>query len=233
MSVGHDEYWSGDQRANVEAARDAGREPRVLQRQPDLLEDPLGAEHRRHGIAVPDARVLQGDARRREDRPDPGVDGHVARPAVGAAFRRGPTRERADRHHLHGQLLHRRRSRCRPSDEHAAPVAQHADLRRSRARTRRSPTERSATSGTTISTTGRARRARSTCRRRRASEPEILQDEGSTYATGTRDALGHDAPRAERRAGLRRGHGAVVVGTRRNARPGRARRRTRRSSRPR
>ena len=24
MSVGHDEYWSGDQRANVEAARDAG-----------------------------------------------------------------------------------------------------------------------------------------------------------------------------------------------------------------
>src|SRR5206468_3817381 len=24
ISVGHDEYWSGDQRANVEAARDAG-----------------------------------------------------------------------------------------------------------------------------------------------------------------------------------------------------------------
>ena len=24
MSVGHDEYWSGQQRANVEAARDAG-----------------------------------------------------------------------------------------------------------------------------------------------------------------------------------------------------------------
>ncbi len=24
LSVGHDEYWSGDQRANVEAARDAG-----------------------------------------------------------------------------------------------------------------------------------------------------------------------------------------------------------------
>src|SRR5437762_12442701 len=24
MSVGHDEYWSGEQRANVEAARDAG-----------------------------------------------------------------------------------------------------------------------------------------------------------------------------------------------------------------
>ena len=24
MSVGHDEYWSGPERANVEAARDAG-----------------------------------------------------------------------------------------------------------------------------------------------------------------------------------------------------------------
>ena len=33
LSVGHDEYWSGGQRANVEAARDRGRQPGVLQRQ--------------------------------------------------------------------------------------------------------------------------------------------------------------------------------------------------------
>ena len=35
------------QRANVEAARDAGVQPRLLQRQRDLLEDPLGEQHRR------------------------------------------------------------------------------------------------------------------------------------------------------------------------------------------
>ena len=33
LSVGHDEYWSGGQRANVEAARNAGRESGILQRQ--------------------------------------------------------------------------------------------------------------------------------------------------------------------------------------------------------
>ena len=31
LSVGHDEYWSGTQRANVEAARDAGVQPGLLQ----------------------------------------------------------------------------------------------------------------------------------------------------------------------------------------------------------
>ena len=47
VSAGHDEYWSGEQRANVEAARDAGVNLGVLQRQRGVLEDPLGAEHRR------------------------------------------------------------------------------------------------------------------------------------------------------------------------------------------
>ena len=44
LSVGHDEYWSGQQRANVEAARGAGREPRLLQRQRGVLEDALGGQ---------------------------------------------------------------------------------------------------------------------------------------------------------------------------------------------
>ena len=46
-----------------------GREPRLLQRQRGLLEDALGEQHRRIGHAVPDARLLQGDARERQDRP--------------------------------------------------------------------------------------------------------------------------------------------------------------------
>ena len=47
LSVGHDEYWSGAQRANVEAARAAGVAPGVLQRQRGVLEDALGEQHRR------------------------------------------------------------------------------------------------------------------------------------------------------------------------------------------
>ena len=47
LCVGHDEYWSGRQRRNVEAARDAGVHLRVLQRQRGVLEDPLRAQHRR------------------------------------------------------------------------------------------------------------------------------------------------------------------------------------------
>ena len=53
LSVGHDEYWSGDQRANIEAARDQGVNLGVLQRQRDVLEDPLGAQHRRQQDAQP------------------------------------------------------------------------------------------------------------------------------------------------------------------------------------
>ena len=89
LSVGHDEYWSAAQRANVEAARDAGCQPRVLQRQRDLLEDPLGAQHRRARDPVPHAGHLQGDARQRA-RPirDRDLDGHLARPALQPARRR-------------------------------------------------------------------------------------------------------------------------------------------------
>ena len=69
LSAGHDEYWSGNQRANVEAAPGRGRQPGVLQRQRDLLEDAVGAEHRRLEHAVPHAGLLQGDALQRPDRP--------------------------------------------------------------------------------------------------------------------------------------------------------------------
>ena len=70
LSVGHDEYWSGAQRANVEAARDAGvhlaffsgNEVFWKTRWENSID---GVEH-----AVPHAGLLQGDARQREDRSD-------------------------------------------------------------------------------------------------------------------------------------------------------------------
>ena len=94
LSVGHDEYWSGNQRANVEAARDAGREPRVLQRQRGLLEDPLGADA--STARPPPYRTLvclQGDQGQRQDRPDrrsgpaPGATRASARRPTAAAPR--------------------------------------------------------------------------------------------------------------------------------------------------
>ena len=64
LSVGHDEYWSGQQRANVEAARDAGvhlaffsgNEVFWKTRWENSID---GTAH-----AVPHAGLLQGDARR-------------------------------------------------------------------------------------------------------------------------------------------------------------------------
>ena len=44
LDVGHDEYWSGQQRTNVEAARDAGVNLSVLERQRGLLAHPLGQQ---------------------------------------------------------------------------------------------------------------------------------------------------------------------------------------------
>ena len=96
LSVGHDEYWSGTQRANVEAARDAGvnlaffsgNEVFWKTRWENSMTD--AGEH-----AVPDAGHLQGDARQRQDRPDrrpgpaPGATpGSARRPT--AAGRRTP-----------------------------------------------------------------------------------------------------------------------------------------------
>ena len=47
LTAGHDEYWSGQQRANVTAARRRWRESGLLLRERGVLEDPVGAEHRR------------------------------------------------------------------------------------------------------------------------------------------------------------------------------------------
>ena len=55
--------------------------------------------------SLPDARQLQGDARKRARsiRRPRDLDGHVAGPAVQPAGRWRPARERTERHHLHGE----------------------------------------------------------------------------------------------------------------------------------
>ena len=75
LSVGHDEYWSGPAARQRRGGARRRREPRLLLRQRGVLEDALGE-------LEPDARLLQGDARGREDRSRcERVDRHLARPA--------------------------------------------------------------------------------------------------------------------------------------------------------
>ena len=85
LSVGHDEYWSGAQRANVEAARDAGVNLQFLSGNEMYWQHPLGALGRRQPHGVPHPVSLQGDLGQRQDRPVGRVDRHLARSAVRAA----------------------------------------------------------------------------------------------------------------------------------------------------
>ena len=68
LTAGHDEYWSGQQRANVTGRPRRGREPGLLHRKRGVLEDPVGAEHRRVEHPEPDAGDLQGDPLQRSHR---------------------------------------------------------------------------------------------------------------------------------------------------------------------
>ena len=78
LSVGHDEYWSGTQRANVEAARDAGVNLAFFSGNIALWKTRSGAVDRRHQHRQPHPGQLQGDQGEREDRPDLDLDRLVA-----------------------------------------------------------------------------------------------------------------------------------------------------------
>ena len=69
LSVGHDEYWSLDQRRHVRSGTRRRRKLGILQWQRSVLENPLGAEHRRIGRSSSHTRHLQGNARWGQDRP--------------------------------------------------------------------------------------------------------------------------------------------------------------------
>ena len=147
------------------------------------------------------------------------VDRHVARPALQPAGRRRPARERADRHDLHGQLLRRctiagageldgKLRFWRNTSVASSRRRQIGDARRRHARLRvgRGPRQR-LPAGRPDPLSSTTQRVRSACwTTARPTAPARRR---------TPDAL----PRRERRAGLRRRHGAVVVGPRRHARP--------------
>ena len=102
LSVGHDEYWSAGQRANVEAARDAGVHLAFLSRQRGVLEDALGAvastaARRRTARSSPTRR--RTPARRSTRCPTSGpAPGATRAPSIPEG---GTARERAHRADLH------------------------------------------------------------------------------------------------------------------------------------
>ena len=103
LSVGHDEYWSGAQRANVEAARDAGVHLAFFSGNEVFWktrwENSIDASGTPYRTLV---CYKETHANAKID-PTAGVDRHLARPALQSAGRRRPAGERADRHDLHGQ----------------------------------------------------------------------------------------------------------------------------------
>ena len=149
------------------------------------------------------------------------LDRHLARPALQPARRRRPARERADRHDLHGQLLHDDAiDGARPTTASCASGATRASPTLAAGQTRdASPTARSATSGTRTSTTAPGPpgsiRLVDHDRRRAAAPPGPRLDLRAGHGDAPPDAV----PARERRARVRRRHGAVVVGPRRHARP--------------
>ena len=155
LSVGHDEYWSGAQRANVEAARDAGVNLAFFSGNEVFWKTRWENEHRRLGHAVPHAGLLQGDARQRQDRPD--------RPTWTGTWRDPRFSPPADggrpENALTGTIFtvncwHRRRSRCpRPTASCASGATPASPTLAAGADGDARPTARSATSGTRTSTT--------------------------------------------------------------------------------
>ncbi len=124
LSVGHDEYWSGGQRANVEAARDAGVNLAFFSGNEVFWktrwENSISTGNASYRTLV---TYKETHANAKID-PDPDVDWHLAGSAVQPSGGRRAARERPDRHDLHGQLLHHRHG-SRRSRRPDAVLAQH------------------------------------------------------------------------------------------------------------
>ena len=109
LSVGHDEYWSGAQRANVEAARDAGVHLAFFSGNEVFWKTRWEDAHRTL------VSYKETHANAKIDPAPGGLDRHLARPArVQPARRRRPAGERPHGDDLHGQLRYRARCGCRP-----------------------------------------------------------------------------------------------------------------------
>ena len=106
MTIGHDEYWSGEQRASVEAARDAGVNLALFTGN-DMLWKRAGrtapTDRRHHGARSSVTRKVG----RREDRSEPDLDRLVARLRLQPSFRRRPARESTVRAAVRSAVRHR------------------------------------------------------------------------------------------------------------------------------
>ena len=167
VSSGHDEYWSARERANVEAARDAGVSLAFFSGNEVFWKTRFSAlQRRRHLDAQPHAHQLQGHALRRRHRPG-GVDRHLARPALRPARRR-----RAPENSLTGQLFIINSGSADitvPSTYKNLRLWRNtavANLGAGQSRTLAPGNRRSATSGISTPTTASARAASSSSRRR-------------------------------------------------------------------
>ena len=87
LSVGHDEYWSGAQRANVEAARNAGVHLAFFAGN-DIYWKTRWETRSMDRDSLPHAGLLQGDVGQRKDRSQSRMDRDVARSTLQSATRR-------------------------------------------------------------------------------------------------------------------------------------------------
>ena len=184
LSVGHDEYWSGGQRANVEAARDAGVNLAFFSGNESFWKtrwensiDGSGTDHRTlvsyketHANAKIDPTSTWTGTWR-----DPRSVQPRGRPA-----RRTRSAARSSR-----STPAPRRSRCRRPTASCASGATRASPRSPPARRRRSPTAPSATSGTRTSTTALGPPGLVDLSSTTVDVPQRIQDYGSNYGPGT------------------------------------------------
>ena len=117
LDVGHDEYWSGQQRANVEAARDAGVNLSFWSGNEVYWRTRWGNSISSDATRLSHPDLLQGDLGERQlDRSERSVDRDVPRPALQpAGDRRRNPGERPDRTDVPGR-------RCRRTNLQAITV---------------------------------------------------------------------------------------------------------------
>ena len=161
LSVGHDEYWSGAQRTNVEAARAAGVHLAFFSGNEVFWKTRWENSIASTATAVSHAGLLQGDARQRQDRSACRTSG----PAPGAIPRFSPPADGGrPENALTGTIFYvncraRRASACpRPKASCASGATRRSHLSRPATFGDHAGRARSATSGTRIATTASGRR---------------------------------------------------------------------------